>query len=359
MERTKLLIAAGAVGLGAAAAWALHRATHPDEAREPESARSGTRPRPVPDALLDLPDGVETHEIPTDDGGTIRYLEKGRGRPLVLLHGVTLRSDVWAPQFHQLTDRFRIISVDLRGHGGSKAGTGGFGLPRLAADLALLLETLDLRDVILAGHSMGGMTVMTFCREHADVLAERVAGVAFVATRASQVFPAVAAASLRDLVARGRAVLEGGGELPGGGRADQRLVRLAFGDRPNPKAVRLVAEMGDSMDRSDLLESVDQMFEHDAREALRATTTPSMVLVGTRDLLTPVPSARALARLLPDCDFVLLRRAGHQLMQERPDEVSELLAAFADRVSGRQRDLATAVARDPGPVEAEDVERPE
>src|SRR5699024_6851248 len=144
MDRKKLILAAGLAGAGAA--WALHRATHPDEAREPMRLHGGDRDEPVPDHLLDLPEGVQAHEIATDDGGTISYLEQGEGQPLVLLHGITLRSDVWAPQFHQLTDRFRVIAVDLRGHGGSKAGREGLGLPRLAADLANLLETLDLRD---------------------------------------------------------------------------------------------------------------------------------------------------------------------------------------------------------------------
>jgi len=346
------LLTAGVVVAGAAA---LHRATHPADARRLPGERG--RHGPVPDELFDLPDGVAAHEIPTNDGGTIRYLEKGSGRPLVLLHGVTLRSDVWAPQFHQLAERFRVIAVDLRGHGGSVAGSGGFGLPRLAEDLAVLLRTLDLRDAVVVGHSMGGMTVMTFCAEHVDVLDERVAGVAFVATRASHVYPAPVAGPLRRLVGRGIEIVDGGGSLPGGDRPmDRRVVRLAFGDAPNPRAVDAVAEMGSSMAPAAMLASVDQMFDHDTRDALRATRTPSLVVVGTRDLLTPVPSARALARLLPDCDFVLLPRCGHQIMQERPDELAELLTGFAARAAGRVDTLAEAVAADDRPVEPGDVE---
>lgn len=365
MRRKGLWITAGVAG-ATAAGWALYRALHPTEARMPDGFDPHT-PRPVvADHLLELPEDVASHEIPSRDGGTIHYLEAGTGQPLVLLHGVTLRSDVWAAQFHQLTDRFRVIPVDLRGHGGSTPGADGFGLDRLADDLATLLEALDLRDAIVAGHSMGGMVLMTFCREHPDVLDERVAGVVFVATRASHVVPTVAAAGFRSLLSRGRRVLDAGGELPAGRQMDAGLVRLAFGDRPNPRAIRAVAEMGAAMEPRWLIESVDQMFAHDAREGLRAVRVPSMVLVGTRDLLTPVPSSRALAALLPDSDFVLLRRAGHQLMQERPDELDALLRAFADRLAGSTDDLAAAVddrsapgiddgaveiETDPGPVD--------
>ena len=65
---------------------------------------------------------------------------------------------MWAPQFHQLTDRYRVIAVDLRGHGESAVGSDGLGISRLADDLATLLTALDLRDAVVVGHSMGGMT---------------------------------------------------------------------------------------------------------------------------------------------------------------------------------------------------------
>lgn len=341
MKRRNLLITVGAVG---AAAWALHRATHPQEARQPAESPTGRGRPPVPDHLFDLPEGVEEHEIDSVDGGTIRYLEAGRGRPLVLVHGWTLRSDVWAPQFHDLTDRFRIISVDLRGHGGSRPGTDGYGLHRLATDLATLLTTLDLHDAIIAGHSMGGMTLMTLCRDHPETVDERVAGVVFVATRASRPVSGPLAAPLRDLLGRGRRIVDGGGVLPGVGDS-RRIARLVFGERPNPRAVRIVADMIDSIDPAAMLASADQMFDHDTTASLGAVSVPSMVMVGTRDLLTPVPAARALSALLPANDFVLFRGAGHQLMQERPDEFAMLLREFSDQLDGSTDDSGAATDR--------------
>ena len=122
--------------------------------------------------------------------------------------------------------------------------------------------------------------------------------------------------------------------------------------------LEVVAEMGETMDPAALVPSLDQMFDHDVRVALHRTETPSLVMVGTRDLLTPVPAGRHLARLLPDCDFVVLPKAGHQLMQERPAEVAEIITGFADRIAGRAASLAEAVDVDPGPVTSEHVERP-
>lgn len=331
---TKKIVVLGAtvLGLGAAAVGA-YQATHPSDARGPETPDPGKRRNHPSDALLDLPSGITDHEIAAADGGVIHVIEKGAGRPLVLLHGITLRSDVWAPQFHQLTDRYRVIALDLRGHGTSVAGTDGYGIPRLAADLASVLVSLDLHDAIVVGHSMGGMTAMQFCGDFPEILAERVAGLVFVATRAHQVMPPYVDRVARSLVAQGHGRLDGGQELPGGGTVNTRVVRAAFGDRPSAKAVGLVAEMGRSMEPKALVSSLGGLFEHDARVALKATHTPSLVVVGTRDLLTPVPAGRHLARLLPNCELVVLRRAGHQLMQERPDELAELIDAFVARIA--------------------------
>ena len=356
MNTKKLaVLGASVLGIGAAAVGA-YRATHPADARGPDTPDPGKGRRRIDDGLFTLPAEVIHHELPTPDGGAVHAVEKGAGRPLVLLHGITLRCDVWAPQFHQLTDRFRVIAVDLRGHGASKAGRDGYGMSRLAADLATLLEGLDLHDAIVVGHSMGGMTAMQFCGDFPDVLAERVAGLVFVATRSHQVIPPYVDRVVRALVAQGQGRVDGGRSLAARATVNTRIVRAAFGDRPSPTAVRLVAEMGRSMAPEALVPSLSGLLDHDARAAIRATRTPSLVVVGTRDLLTPVPAGRHLAHLLPDADLVVLPRAGHQLMQERPDELAELLDAFAAKIAGTAPSVAAAVADSPGSVDADQVE---
>ncbi len=349
------VLGASLLGIGAAAAGA-YRATHPADARGPATPDPGRRRSRPRDHLFTLPDDVVHRDLPTPDGGTIHVVERGEGQPLVLLHGITLRHDVWAPQFHHLSDRFRVVAVDLRGHGTSVAGRDGYGMPRLAADLATVLGDLELLDAIVVGHSMGGMTAMAFCGAHPEVLAERVAGLVFVATRAHQVMPPYLDRVARSLVAQGQGRVDGGRGLPSRATMNTRLVRAAFGDRPSPVAVRLVAEMGQAMAPEALVPSLAGLLDHDARAAIRATDTPSLVVVGTRDLLTPVPAGRHLARLLPDADLVVLPRAGHQLMQERPDELAELLGAFAAKLAGEVASVAEAVAERDGPVGADQVE---
>ena len=332
MNRKKLFVlAATTVGAGVAGA-GLYRATHPKGAGGPLTPDPGRARIRIADDLLDLPSGLTDHVIPTPDGGTIHAIEKGSGRPLVFLHGITLRSDVWAPQFHLLADRYRVIAIDLRGHGSSMAGSAGYGMSPLAADLATVFQALDLHDAIVVGHSMGGMTTMQFCGDFPEVLADRVAGLVLVATRAHQVLPPYVDRVAAAFVGRGQGRLASGRPLPAVNGVTTPLARLAFGDNPSPKAVRLVGEMGRSMAPEALIASLEGILPHDARQALRRTETPSLVVVGTRDVLTPVPAASHLATLLPHSELVVLRRAGHQLMQERPKELADLIDDFAQRV---------------------------
>jgi pimeloyl-ACP methyl ester carboxylesterase len=353
--RKALALLAAGFGVGAAAG-GLYRLTHPRDAGGPLSPDPGRARLPLDDDLFDLPDDVEHLHLPTPDGGTIHAVAKGAGRPLILLHGITLRSEVWAPQFHQLTDRYRVIAVDLRGHGESAVGSDGLGISRLADDLATLLTSLDLRDAVVVGHSMGGMTLMQFCGLHADVLAERVAGLVFLATASHESYGPLIDNVLRGLIGRGVAAVESGLPLPPPSQAGMKSVRLIFGDHPSKKAVAIATEMATSIPPTVSVPSFASILEHDARVALRATHTPALVVVGTRDILTPVWAGRTLARTLPDAEFVVLRRAGHQLMQERPDEVAELIDAFVARIEGLEPSVAAAVADTDGPVDADQVE---
>lgn len=294
------------------------------------------RTDPELDPLYEMPGDVTSHRIPAADGGTLHVIERGAGRPLVLVHGITLQVGVWAPQLRTMADRYRLVALDVRGHGLSTAGSDGFGRRAAAGDLATLLEHLDLRDAIVVGHSMGGMILMQFAGDHPDVLAERVAGTVFMNTAAHQVLPPVLLPALRFLGRRGTARLEAGRSVPAFGDDDLSWVaaRLAFGAAPSARAVAQLRRYLLDVPQSTSLPSLVDLFDHDGRDALAATRTPSLVLVGSRDLLTPVAAARRIAAALPDCRLEILPRAGHQLMQERPAALARLIDEFAAGIPG-------------------------
>ncbi len=296
----------------------------------------------VTDPLLRLPADVVHRRVPTHDGGSLHLVERGEGRPLVLLHGITLAAPIWSPQLHQLAGSpgvpgFRVFAVDLRGHGQSEAGGDGYGLDLVAHDLATLLDELDLRDAVVVGHSMGGMSIMKFCADHPDVLSERVTALGFVATAAAPPVHPFLLARAEVLGARMIDRLDAGRPLPSyrfsGGDVSLVLCRLAFGKRPSSAAVEQVRACVEAMDPGAMQRSGVGLLAHDAREALPDVKVPAIVVVGSRDLLTPVASSRAIADLLPDAELHVLPGAGHQLMQERPAELGALLRDLAARTA--------------------------
>jgi pimeloyl-ACP methyl ester carboxylesterase len=287
---------------------------------------------PELDPLYELPPDVEHHEIDSTDGGILHVIERGVGRPLLLIHGITLQAGVWAPQFHLLADRYRVMALDVRGHGRSVAGSDGFGRKIAARDVATVTEHFDLRDAIIVGHSMGGMILMEFAGDFPELLAERIAGLVFMDTAAYQVLPKPALPIAKALGRRVNERFSKGKPIPQRRYGDDDLswvlARMAFGRNPSAAAVDQVRRYLEEVPQSTSLPSGIDLIDHDAREALKATKTPSLVVVGSMDLLTPVWAARRIAGFLPYARFEVFEGAGHQLMQERPYEFAELLDEF-------------------------------
>jgi pimeloyl-ACP methyl ester carboxylesterase len=261
----------------------------------------------------------------------------------VLLHGIGLRSGLWRYQFFDLADRFQIVAVETRGHGESRPGSDGYGLAQAGRDMAEVLEALDLRDAILVGHSMGGMVAMRFAADHRAVLDDRVAGLVFVGTVPFLGVPAfigAAAANLADRATNweGRRIKV---PLDRFARSDLAFVlaRLAFGVDPSPTHVELTRRMVSDVPIQAFVPSGLRLLSHDAADAMRETHTPSLVIVGDHDHITPPRFSEALAELLPNTRLIVLPGCGHQVMLERRHEFGDLLRTF-------DAELPTAVHAD-------------
>jgi non-heme chloroperoxidase len=280
-----------------------------------------SRPAPVrPDSDLSLPDGAEL-VVTTDDGAELAVTDAGTPGgdlpPVVLPHCWTGSRAVWVPVARRLLAAgHRVVLYDQRGHGASTVGRQPVSIARLGDDLAAVLARLDVRDAVLAGHSMGGMTVMAFACDHPEVVRERVRGLALVATaahglatRGRERFWRVVL--WRDLVDRAMT-------RPGLGRL---LVRGTFGADPRHAHVEATRALFVAT-RSDVRrQCVEAIGEMDLRAALRAVDVPVVVVLGTRDTMIVNSLTRTIAEHVAGAAVVELPRAGHMLPFERPDEV--------------------------------------
>ena len=99
----------------------------------------------------------------------LHYREMGKGKPLIILHGLFGFSDNWQSHGKRLAEYFRVVLVDLRNHGHS-GWSDDFSYEIMAEDVLELYEDLGLEDTILVGHSMGGKVAMQFALKHEDLL---------------------------------------------------------------------------------------------------------------------------------------------------------------------------------------------
>jgi len=321
VRRGQLALAAAGLGLG----YAAERLAVEGSRRWPDPA-AGDDFSPLDDAVL--------HGLPTDDGGEAHVLERGSGRPLVLLHGITLSTVTWHYQLVDLADRYRVVAVDHRGHGRSRMGSDGCTLELLARDLAGVLDALDLRQVVLVGHSLGGMTLMRFLVDHPEVRDQRVAGVVLLATAPAGVVPLFG----KVLTARAVAPLTRGGaryagRLPGRHLPSNDLsfvlTRLAaLGRSASPTHVELTRAMTAATPPSIVVELGESLVGFDVRDGLSDVKLPALVVVGTHDRITPPKRSEEIARLLPGAELVVLPGAGHMPMFERRAELGDLLDRF-------------------------------
>jgi pimeloyl-ACP methyl ester carboxylesterase len=325
-------IAAGVVGGIAASAYAAERIAARRLRRRPD----GDAPR-----ALDAPIYLD-HTLDTHDRGTIYVVENGNADDpvIVLSHGVTLSVRTW---FHQLEELpklgFRTVAFDHRGHGQSVLGEAGHSLENLGKDVKTVLESLDLRDTVLVGHSMGGVAVQKFAIDSPDVLGERVAGIVLLST--------LAYTPLGSRSTRTKARIE---KLTSHAPDAQWLwdsknlgllaARLGFGRTPSPSHVELVRRMMSECPAETRRDAPRVLVGLDLTNDLPNVHVPTLVVGGTADMLTPPFEAKRMAKLIPGARLELMPGGGHMLMLEETDELDQLIADFAREVQGRKRQTA-------------------
>ena len=262
--------------------------------------------------------------------------------PIVLSHGITCGVRVWAHQIHALSDRFRVIAYDQRGHGRSDHPRGArwFTIRALGQDLqAVLSQCLaDGERAVLAGHSMGGISIMSWAQHFPTEVPRRAAAVALINTAADEIASHSGGAHmLPSIRLLSRSVALAPVYLPSAPGIRDLLRWLVFGDDPHPDHIELTHRLlvaCPPRTRSHLAKSLLAM---DLRPRLHLLTAPTLVIGGQHDRLLPPVHSVHIARHLPNpIDLELLPGVGHMAIFEAADHVSARLAELADLHLTRQ-----------------------
>lgn len=288
------------------------------------------------------------HTLRTHDGLTLHVSTHGREDAPVaalLAHCWTADEEDWHYQVRDLLDRYgtdlRLVTWDARGHGRSEESPlAACTIENLARDLGAVVDTFAPHGrLVLAGHSIGGMTMMELPTVRPD-LVERIGGLLFVSTSSGELgsvtlgLPDVGSAARRALphVLALRARLLTRRERRRTPSIERVVVnRLLFGEPLRLRDAGLAVDQLICCPPATMEGFYRDLVEHERLDGLRAYDgVPATVLVGSADRLTPPPHARRLASGIRGARLILAPGAGHYLTLERDELVTEHLVELIE-----------------------------
>jgi pimeloyl-ACP methyl ester carboxylesterase len=244
----------------------------------------------------------------------------GEGTPLVLLHAYPLSSAMWLAQREELAKRFRVITPDLRGFGGSVLGEDDPSIDAMADDVAALLRSKGIDRAAIGGLAMGGYVALAFCRRHLD----RVIGVVLANTKASADSPDVHAQ--RQATAEQIEAADSVQPL-----VDELLPRLVGPTTFRQRALvygRVRGLVQSTPTKAAAWAQRAMAARADELAGLGAIRVPALVIAGSEDELTTEDDARAMVEALPNAELLVMPRSGHLTAVEQPELFNQAVAEF-------------------------------
>lgn len=281
--------------------------------------------------------GGVLQQFTVSDGARIAFEDSGSGRPLVLLHGLMAHSGFFAQQ-RELAADFRLIAVDLRSHGKSESDGTPPTVERLAADVAELVEGLELEEAVGVGWSLGASVLWHVLSGHA--------GERFSASVVVDMTPRVLnegewdlGLSVETCEARRVAI-----------RDDFKNFAVAAGQamfaQPLTAEKKAIAHWAADEfarnDASDIGALWASLIREDYREALAAIRQPTLVIHGAHSQLYGSGTAEHIVSALPQARSVQFDRSGHAPHMEQPELFNRLVRDFAASLPRVREPQATA-----------------
>lgn len=265
---------------------------------------------------------VETNGVET------YYEHRGRGPPIVFVHGASNDCRWWEPQMAAFSDDFEVVAYDVRGHG----RTGGsdrsrYSMELFAADLRALVAELDLDSPVVVGHSLGGMFALEYAARYPDHLRGLVLA-------DSQVAPGLT--PMQTVVQHGLIPLQMGLQRAlGPDRASAMMEwiarRVTDADAPEDDELAAYAEETDEMFASEESLKVLGAVRRFERPDLSSIEAPTLGVYGKEDPTMMHRNAVELAREVPRAELRLVPEAGHGLTREQPAAFERTVRKFLEK----------------------------
>jgi pimeloyl-ACP methyl ester carboxylesterase len=256
------------------------------------------------------------------DGWTLAHEDRGEGPPVLLIHGLLMDHTMFDAQVEALSDRWRFVTPDFRGHGGSQHRAEGYTQWDMMEDQVALLGHLGIDRAVWGGVSAGGFQSLRAALRHPD----RVAGLVLIDTQAGPEDPN--RAPLYEASAQ-VAVADGWNEDLLGTAAMFMLGASASDELKRHWIGRWMAQP--TFDAVEVMHAVTR--RDDITDCLGEIEAPAVVIHGEEDVAIEMEKAEGLADGLPNLvEMVRVPGAGHSSTVENPDAVTEAIERFLQKV---------------------------
>jgi pimeloyl-ACP methyl ester carboxylesterase len=255
------------------------------------------------------------------NGINLDYRDEGSGAPVIFVHAFALDQTMWDAQVAALKDRYRVITIDMRGFGNSDVVQGTSQMSQMAADVREVMKALAIDRAVMVGLSMGGYVLFAFYREFQDV----VRALVLADTRATADTDEARANRLRSAE---KAEREGSAAI-----ADETTPKL-LGDTTlatNADLVKRVHAIQAANSPEGIAAAQRGMAaRQDSSDLLAEIDCPTLVIVGTEDKITPPPEAEVMHRGIRQAKLRVIEGSGHLANMETPEEFNQALIEFVE-----------------------------
>lgn len=251
---------------------------------------------------------------------SLHYLQQGAGDAVLLLHGLGSCAEHWSTQLLALSQHYRVIAADFRGHGQSSPSKHPFTMQQLAADMLALLEHLDISRCQVVGFSLGGMVAF----ELALLAPQRIQSLVIINSG-----PQVAAHGWRlQLQLRFRlAVIR----LLGMRKLGQIIGAKLFPETQQHHLIELFAQQMAVTDERSYRHTLNAIANFSVQSQLARLALPILVIAADQDY-SPVASKAAYVSLLPDAELIVIPNSRHATPLDQPAALNQQLLTFLAKV---------------------------
>ena len=243
----------------------------------------------------------------------INYTEKGKGFPLVLIHGLSDDLNFWKPLIPQLSKNFRIIALDLRGHGKSEKPDCNYSIKQFSEDIHEFLLKLNLKKAHFVGFSMGGAISLQFTIDYPEMVRSIILMSSFGYTDPY----------LKEKFLLLRKSLHVGGF---GDFFDEILPLVLTHEfiEKNRIEIAEIKKMKIKTESNDsLISSVDACIEFNLKDLINTIRKPVLIISGREDILIPIHLVKQLYEELKCSNWVIIEDAGHNILI--PEKIPQIL----------------------------------